>query len=97
MQTIRNSKGKLAKDLTVTKKQFDNIFTATRSGDVNLVRKMLNEHPHLKTARTPAKDRTLLILAVINSHLLVVKYLVQAGAEVGHKDRNEKKAKDYAL
>ena len=41
LQKMQNTRGKLAKDLTVNKKPFENIFTAAKIGDVNQVRKML--------------------------------------------------------
>lgn len=76
LQEIKNTKGKLARDLTVNKKPFENIFTAARKGDVNQVRKMITENVTMKKLTTLEKDRTLLILAVLNRHLLVVKYLI---------------------
>lgn len=42
------------------------------------------------------KLRTLLILAVMNQHLLVVKYLIEQGADPTHKDKFSKTARDYA-
>ena len=42
------------------------------------------------------KQRTLLIFAVINQHLLVTKYLIEAGADVTHKDSLGKTAQNYA-
>lgn len=41
LQAMKNTKGKVAKELTIHKRSFENIFTAARSGDVNLVRKMI--------------------------------------------------------
>jgi hypothetical protein len=76
LQEIKNVKGKFAKDLTVNKKHFENVFTAARKGDVNQVRKMVSEDVSLKRITTPTKERTLLILAVLNQHLLIVKFLV---------------------
>jgi hypothetical protein len=39
---MKNSRGKLAKDLTVNKKPFENVITAAKAGDVNLVRKTIS-------------------------------------------------------
>ena len=94
---MKNSRGKLARDLTVNKKPFENIFSATKSGDVNLVRKMISESGELKNSVTLDKQRNLLILAVINSHLLVVKLLVSMGIDQTHKDKSGKSARQYAL
>ena len=93
LQDMKNSRGKLARDLTVNKKPFENIFSATKSGDVNLVRKMIGESGELKNAVTLDKQRNLLILAVINSHLLVVKLLVSMGIDQSHKDKFGKNAR----
>ena len=93
LQELKNSRGKLARDLTVNKKPFENIFSATKSGDVNLVRKMISESGELKNAVTLDKQRNLLILAVINSHLLVVKLLVSMGIDQTHKDKSGKSAR----
>ncbi len=93
LQDMKNSRGKLARDLTVNKKPFENIFSATKSGDVNLVRKMISESGELKNAVTLDKQRNLLILAVINSHLLVVKLLVSMGIDQTHKDKSGKSAR----
>ena len=76
LQEMKNSRGKLARDLTVNKKPFENVFTAARKGDVNQVRKMVSEDPSLRKIMTPSKERTLLILSVLNRHLLIVKFLV---------------------
>ena len=73
---MRNTKGKLAKDLTVNTKQFENIFTAARCGDVNLVRKMIADNPEVNKITTLEKNRTLLIIGVIQKHLLLVKFLI---------------------
>lgn len=96
LQKIVNSRGKLAKDLTVNKKPFENSFSAARSGDVNQIRKMVSENPSLKVKATPIKNRTLLIFAVLNQHLLVTKFLIEAGADQSHKDSLGKTAKNYA-
>ena len=93
---MRNSKGKLARDLTVNKKMFDNIVGAARKGDVNQVRRMLLEHPEHKQLVTPNKQRTLLILAVLHKHLLVVKLLAEAGVDPTHQETTGKTARDYA-
>lgn len=76
LQTLQNSRGKLARDLTVNKKPFESVFTSAREGNVNQVRKMIAETPTLKSIRTPGKCRSLLILAVISQHLLLVKLLI---------------------
>lgn len=73
---MRNTKGKLAKDLTVNTKQFENIFTAARSGNVNVIRKLITENAALKKITTFEKNRTLLIIGVIEQHLLLVKFLI---------------------
>lgn len=52
LQAIKNSRGKLAKDLTVNKKPFENVITAAKVGDVNLVRKMISENGELKNICT---------------------------------------------
>lgn len=66
-------------------------------GDVNLVRKMISENGELKTITTYEKDRSLLTISVLNSHLLVAKYLVSIGADQSHKDKYGKTALDYAV
>jgi len=38
---MRNSKGKMAKDLWNNTKVFENIFTASKLGDVNVIRKLI--------------------------------------------------------
>ena len=43
LREVRNSKGKMAKDLWNNTKVFQNIFTAARKGDVNTVRKLISE------------------------------------------------------
>lgn len=86
----------MARDLTVNKKPFENAFTAVRKGDVNTVRRLLSETPALRKTITPQKQRNLLILAVMNQHLLVVKLLVEQGSDVSHKDKTGKSARDYA-
>lgn len=63
---------------------------------MNQVRKMVSENASLKIKTTPLKQRTLLIFAVMNQHLLVAKYLIEVGADSTHKDSLGKTAKDYA-
>ena len=41
LHKMPNTKGKLAKDMTVNKKPFESIFRASKNGDVNQVRKMI--------------------------------------------------------
>ena len=41
LREIKNSRGKLAKDLTINKKPFESVLTAAKEGDVNLVRKLI--------------------------------------------------------
>ena len=93
---MSNTKGKLAKDMTVNKKPFENVFWAAKQGDVNLVRKMIAENPPLKTQVTPIRQRSLLIFAVLSQHLLVVKLLIQLSLDQSLKDTYGKIAKDYA-
>jgi ankyrin repeat protein len=97
LRKLANTKGKLGKDMTVNKKPFENVFLAAKDGDVNVVRKIVSENPKLKDETTPIRKRTLLIFAVLNRHILVVKYLVEAGAEVDYRDKLGKNAKDYAM
>lgn len=52
---MKNSRGKLAKDLTVNKKPFENVLTAAKLGDVNLIRKMICENGELKKIVTLEK------------------------------------------
>jgi len=58
---------------------------------------MVQDNPKFKAITTSTKDRTLLILAVMNKHLLVVKYLTQAGVDISHKDKTGKTARDYVV
>ena len=44
LREIRNTKGKMAKDLWNNTKVFQNIFTAARKGDVNTIRKLISEN-----------------------------------------------------
>lgn len=52
---MRNSKGKLAKDLCTDSKPFENIFTAARTGNVNLIRKLTADNPNLRDSVTLLK------------------------------------------
>jgi hypothetical protein len=52
---MRNSKGKLAKDLCTDSKPFENIFFAARMGNVNLIRKLIADSPPLKDSVTLQK------------------------------------------
>ena len=81
---MRNSKGKLAKDLCTDTKPFQNVFTASRTGNVNLIRKLTTEHPNLRDSVTQQKQRTPLILAVLAKSLVSVKFLVDTGADTYH-------------
>jgi hypothetical protein len=96
LQKMKNTRGKLAKDLNVNKKPFENIFSAARSGDVNQVRKMISENPSLKSQMTPVKQRSLLMLAITNQHLLVAKYLIELGVDQTSKDTTGKTVRFYA-
>ena len=58
---------------------------------------MITSNAALKKTVTPTKERTLLILGVINQHLLVVKYLVEVGVDITHKDKTGKTAKEHAI
>ena len=49
---MRSTKGKLAKDLCTDGKPFENVFTAARTGNVNLIRKLTSENPTLKDSTT---------------------------------------------
>lgn len=57
---------------------------------------MICENPSYKAIVTPGKNRSLLILAVINKHLLVVKYLIELGVDQSQQDKAGKTAKVYA-
>ena len=96
LRSMRNSKGKLAKDLWNSTKVFHNIFTASRNGDVNTIRKMITNKPELKDSVTPVKERTPLIMAVLAKSLISVKYLVENGADQYHEDKEGKNAATYA-
>ena len=73
---MRNSKGKMAKDLWNNTKVFENIFTASKLGDVNVIRKLITQNPNLKDSVTPVKQRTPLIMAVLSKSLISVKFLI---------------------
>lgn len=81
LRNMRNSKGKLPKDLCTNTTPFENIFTAARTGNVNLIRKLSSEKPDLKDSTTLDKQRTPLILAVLAKSLVSVKFLIDIGAD----------------
>jgi hypothetical protein len=54
---------------------------------------MISENGELKKIATLEKDRSLLIISVLNNHLLVVKYLVEMGVDQTHKDKCGKTAR----
>ena len=89
---MRNSKGKMAKDLWNNTTVFHNIFTASRKGDVNTVRKLIYEKDELKDSVTPKKERTPLILAILAKSLISVKFLVENGVDQYHEDKDGKTA-----
>jgi len=82
--------------LTGQRKAFENAFEAVKSGDVNLVRRMISEDKSLLDKVTEIKGRSLLIYAVIEQHLLVVKLLVELGANQSVRDRDGRNVWDYA-
>lgn len=84
---MRNSKGKLAKDLCTDSKPFQNIFTASRNGNVNLIRKLTTQNPNLRDSVTKQKQRTPLILAILGKSLISVKFLIDTQADTYHEDK----------
>lgn len=56
---------------------------------------MFNESSSLKSLCTPGKVRSLLMLAVLQQHLLVVKFLIEQGCDPTLKDKFGKTARDY--
>lgn len=93
--TMRNSKGKLAKDLCSNTGAFENIFTAVRTDNVNIIRKSIAANSSIKDSVTPAKERTPLIIAVMSKSLASVRFLIDSGADTYHEDKDGKSASQY--
>ena len=78
------------------KRAFLNVLTSVREGNIDQVRKLINNDKNQKQAYTHQKKQNLLTLAVLSKHLLLVKYLSEIGVDKEEKDYNGKTAVDYA-
>ena len=82
LRGMKNSQGKIALNIAKNpevKKGFAHVWRACRDGDLDLVRVLVREGQHLDEQTQAAKNSPLHI-AARHGHFLVVKYLVEAGA-----------------
>lgn len=63
---------------------------------MNTIRNLVNEKPTIIDTFTPVKNRTPLILSVIEMQLVNVKFLVDLKADQYHEDSEGKNAAQYA-
>jgi len=90
LQTVRNSQNKLAieivRDYSI-KPYFISLWHASKEGDLDMARGLLNDGENINEESTFMKN-TPLHIAVFNNHYLLVRLLVELGAnpEIRNKD-----------
>ena len=94
---VKNSRGQLAKNLSSknTKMTFSNIWTAAGEGNIDLVRKYIEEGANLNDPSIHEKS-TPLMLAAKNGQYLVAKFLLENGANKSLQDVDGFTAYDYS-
>ena len=88
LRAMKNCHGKPAKELSndsTTRNSFDNIWSASREGKLDIVRRLIMEGAD-KDGETFYFKRTPLMYAVLGGHFLVVKYLLEQGASTYPED-----------
>lgn len=89
---MKNCQGKIARELSnngVIRNAYSNLWTAASEGKLDEIRRLLLEGDDKD--ETSIKDKkTPLMYAVINGHSLVVKFLLDKGADTYAQDANGK-------
>jgi len=95
---MQNCQGKIAKELsnnTVVRGAYTTLWKAASEGKLDDMRRLLLAGAD-KDATTTRLKRTPLMLAVINCHPLMVKYLLDSGADTYAEDSQGKSAENHA-
>ncbi|EAS06627.2 ankyrin domain protein (macronuclear) [Tetrahymena thermophila SB210] len=98
LKYMTNSQGKTAKQIVTNEETRFALFTlwnAAREGNLDVVRRLTTLGNDID-GQTVYNRMTPLMFAVQNQHYLIVKFLVENGANSGIQDANGKTAFDYA-
>jgi len=98
LKNTRNSQNKLAIEIIrehTIKQYFNNIWEASKEGQLDLVRQLLNEGENINEKST-FLNNTPLHLAVLNNHYLMVRLLLQMKAHVKIKNRDLITVEEYS-
>lgn len=79
----------------MTRSQFDNVWSASREGKLDVLRRLILEGAN-KDEQTYNLKRTPLMYGIMGGHVLVTKYLLESGASTYPEDSNEQTATNYA-
>jgi ankyrin repeat protein len=98
LKTSRNSQNKLAIEIVRDhhlKHYFQNIWEASKEGKLDLLRQLINEGENVNENSTFLKN-TPLHLAVLNNHYLMVRLLLDNGANGDIKNQDGITCEEYA-
>jgi len=98
LRSMKNCQGKISKELsnsTAVRGAYTTVWRAASEGKLDDMRRLLLTGAD-KDAATTRLKRTPLMLAVLNCHPLMVKYLLDSGADTYAEDSQGKSAEAYA-